>query len=565
MVALLAALGCGTDPDDDDSALTLSTEAWDFGVTAIGGRSTMLRVTVTNTGPGSSGTLAVGVSGPSAPDFKVTKDECTGRQLAGGGSCLLEVELIPTLAGPREAVLTVSAPDGARATVSLSGSGSGTGSTLSLTPTLFSFDDAAIGSPGVTKTFVVRNTVAVASGPLTVAITGANAASFHITRDLCSTVSLTVTVSCSINVQFVPATGGEHVASLEVTHSAGPGRTARLSGVGGAATTLAVTPPGAYAFGQRTIGTISEPTTFTLANTGSGPTGRLSLSLTGPNAADFHFSVNGCYPSLPVGGSCTLDVRFAPVALGTRVASIRVSDVFGSTATIELSGDALPEPPPPTPLSLSPSGSFTFAPTLIGATASHTVTVTNPGPTSSGPLETSVQTCSSDYYYYDYYCFPSTTFLLSQDNCAGVDLAAGASCTVVIDFKPTDLGTHSAGFQAVGTSVGGLAVYGSGTGLHASSYSLTFANVPVGGTSAPQGIVITNAGTTTAGPITTEISGFVFEFSANTCSGVSLAAGASCTISVRFKPTAVGVWSGTVGLSATPGGTFHIPLEGMTF
>ncbi len=96
-VALLA-LGCASDPTDpSDPTLALSVTSHDFGALAIGARSPVLAITVSNSGTAHSGTLAVGLSGPSSGDFQVLKDECSGVRLSRGATCAVEVEVIPTV------------------------------------------------------------------------------------------------------------------------------------------------------------------------------------------------------------------------------------------------------------------------------------------------------------------------------------------------------------------------------------------------------------------------------------------------------------------------------------
>jgi hypothetical protein len=239
-----------------------------------------------------------------------------------------------------------------------------------------------------------------------------------------------------------------------------------------------------------------------------------------------------------------------------------VSDQLGSSVSVTLSGEGQPAPPPPTELLLDPAGGFSFAPALVGASVSQTVTITNPADVPTGPLGTSVLVCDY-YYYYNYGCSPSTIFLLEDDHCAGMSLPAGGSCKVTIVFRPTYVGSATAtfGVSAPGFT-GSLVVFGSATGLHTSTSSVNFAPTVVGNTSGSQTILITNSGPSSTGPLATEVSGFVFEFSSDTCAGTSLAPGGFCTIAVRFRPTAPGTRFGSVGVSATPGGTVQIQLSG---
>jgi len=76
--------------------------------------------------------------------------------------------------------------------------------------------------------------------------------------------------------------------------------------------------------------------------------------------------------------------------------------------------------------------------------------------------------------------------------------------------------------------------------------SLAFANQDVGGTSAAQTVTLGNTGGMALS--ISSISATSPFSETNTC-GSSLAAGTSCTISVTFSPTAVGIFSGTLSIS----------------
>jgi hypothetical protein len=81
---------------------------------------------VRNSG-GLSGILTFTTSGADAADFKVNKDVCSGRQLATGATCSLDVTFKPPGPpapglGPRTGTLTVEAP-GTPVSAALSGTG----------------------------------------------------------------------------------------------------------------------------------------------------------------------------------------------------------------------------------------------------------------------------------------------------------------------------------------------------------------------------------------------------------------------------------------------------------
>ncbi len=97
--------------------------------------------------------------------------------------------------------------------------------------------------------------------------------------------------------------------------------------------------------------------------------------------------------------------------------------------------------------------------------------------------------------------------------------------------------------------------------LNATPASLTFATQTVNTQSAAQTITVTNTGGTAASGVSVSNSNTAdFPTTANTC-GVSLGIGASCNVSVAFKPTVAGARSGTVTVNWT-GGSTGVALSG---
>ena len=147
----------------------------------------------------------------------------------------------------------------------------------------------------------------------------------------------------------------------------------------------------------------------------------------------------------------------------------------------------------------------------------------------------------------------------SQTNTCGTGLAAGASCTITVTFKPTQTGPRTASVTITDNAAGSPQTIGlSGTGLASgpnatrSPTSLTFATQFVGTSSSAQSVTLTNYGTTALSITSIAASG---DFSqTNTC-GSSLAAEASCTISVTFKPTQRGTRTGTLSITDNAAGS----------
>jgi hypothetical protein len=114
--------------------------------------------------------------------------------------------------------------------------------------------------------------------------------------------------------------------------------TAAISGTANGITkskTLTVTPaasvsPTVLDFGSVSVGGTSEPLAATLTNKGAIAVSIDSIAVTGTYASWFPMTEN-CPNSLASGASCTITVRFAPVAAATRSAKVTITS--SATAT----------------------------------------------------------------------------------------------------------------------------------------------------------------------------------------------------------------------------------------
>lgn len=151
------------------------------------------------------------------------------------------------------------------------------------------------------------------------------------------------------------------------------------------------------------------------------------------------------------------------------------------------------------------------------------------------------------------------------NNCKTVQ--PGHTCKIVVYFTPTLTGTLT-GYLAIADNGGGspqmVALSGIATIVSISPGRLDFGNWPVGHISTSQKVVVTNEGNGSmnitqigiVGPNSKDFS------EVNACPG-KLAAGASCTISVIFHPSAKGARSATLGIVDSGGGSPQkVPLTG---
>ena len=189
---------------------------------------------------------------------------------------------------------------------------------------------------------------------------------------------------------------------------------------------------------------------------------------------------------------------------------------------------------PPVPfVALSPS-SYDFGNQVVGTTSPpDTITLTNKG---NGALTISSITASGDF---------------SQTNTCGSSLAASASCTLSVTFKPTAAGTRTGAVTITDNAspaTQSVSLTGTGTAplVSLSPTSLTFPAQKVGTSSSAQSVTLSNTGNASLTITSIKASGNFSQ--TNTC-GSRVAASASCTLSVTFKPTAAGTRTGAVTIS----------------
>ena len=96
--------------------------------------------------------------------------------------------------------------------------------------------------------------------------------------------------------------------------------------------------------------------------------------------------------------------------------------------------------------------------------------------------------------------------------------------------------------------------------LHASPTALSFGDVASGSTSSAQTVTVSNPGTSAASISSVSVTGPFSQ--TNTC-GSSIAAGGSCTVSVKFSPTTGGALTGSLTIATSaPGGPITVALSG---
>ncbi len=386
-------------------AITLSTATLTFGAQAVDTQTAAQTITVT-----SSGNAPVTFSQENVTGDFVEHDTCLGQTLAIGASCTFSISFAPTQTGARTGKLFLYANiPGGQATVSLNGTATAPAAIV-LTPAALTFPATIVNQTAAVQIITVANTGANPATLNPPAITG----DFSIAASTC-TATLAPQTACSISISFTPTASGTRSGVLTITDSIGT-QTAQLSGTGDAPATDTLSPL-SLTFAQQAIGTASAAQQVTLTNSGDVA---LTLIKTSLSAGDFT-ATNSCGASLNPHSTCAISVGFVPTVVGTRTATLTITDQFRSQ-TVTLTGTGVAPPG----VSLSPA-SLSFPATGVGLSApAQTLTLTNNG---GLPLHIANTVLSAG-------------FTIASSSC-GALLSPAAICNLIIVFSPNAAGASS--------------------------------------------------------------------------------------------------------------------------
>jgi hypothetical protein len=532
--------------DGSTPLFTVSPVTMTFSDQALNVASPARVLTVTNTGLLTVPVTSVTRTGTNANQFSQT-NTC-GTSIAAGATCTISVVFKPTSAGAKIAALNVNGGGGAGSkSIALSGTGSTATYILSIAPEGLSFGEQSVNVASAPLPVTLTNTGSVALSITSISRTGSNANQFAHTSDCGSSVA--VGASCTINVVFRPTSAGAKAADLTIKAGGGAGtKTAALSGTG--IVPLYSLDPTSIDFGGQAIGQPTSASIVTLRNIGTLSLPINSISDNGTNANQFS-ATNTCGTSVPPGGQCTISVVFLATSAGNKVASLNVkTGAQGGTQTVPLTGTGIAGS-----FTLS-QGSITFPDQAVSLTSgTQIVTVTNNG-TIPLPI-TSVSRSGANANQF------------SQTNTCGTALQPNAVCSITLTFLPTTAGAKTAtiGVNA-GAGAGSQSVTLTGNGViptfSVSPVSHNFGAQLRNTSSSPFSVLVAN------GPVQLPISNVTLtgtnsgQFSQTSGCISPLAPGASCTISVVFRPTSAGSKAANVNVVGGGGsGTKTVSLSGV--
>lgn len=535
LVAVLS--GCGSIAPNVATVGTLvaSANTLSFGNVTVGQKAS-LSVALQNASAEPVQLTQISVAGQS---FSLTSQATVPMTLAGAGTLNLTIQFSPSAAGSAAGTLTVvSNASSGNMTVALSGMGTtettqpvGTAATVSA----LSCSTATItgaGSDSCTVTLSAAadasgDTVSLSSNDSAVAVPASVTVAANATSATFTATAAAVSASQSATIAATLGTSSAHY-NLELDPVAASGGTAALTL---SASTLA--------FGDVTVNTQATPQFVTVMSTGTAP-----LTVTSATVAGAGFSVSG--PGLPVslgpGNAVTLQVKFDPTSAGAATGTLTIvtNAPAGGTAVVNLSGtgDAAAG---------ALSALFCNRSTIFGAgTDNCTVSLNAAAP--AGGLTVNLTSSNTAL------SVPATvTVPAGNTNAFFTATATPVTATATANIT-ANAGTVSKIFAVtLGAQAPALSV---------STATLNFGDVNVN-TPSTQSVTLISSGSSPLTINSATLAGTGFSMSGATFP-VTLNAGQTLTLQVRFDPATAGPASGSITIvsNATGNGTQVITLSG---
>ena len=422
---------------------------------------------------------------------------------------------------------------------------------VQLAPTSLTFGNQSVGTPSSEQNVVLTNG---GSGTLTIDSVGFGGTDpgDYSEIDNCSP-SVASHGTCTIQVTFTPTATGSRTALLTVTDSDSTSpQSIDLSGTGTGGVPTVTYSPTSLTFASRAVGTTSASMGTILTNTSGTTLNVTSIAITGTNGGDFG-QTNNCGATVAGGGTCTISVTFSPTAIGSRSASITITNnAVNSPESVPLSGTATQGTPV---ITWATPAAITYGTALSGTQLDATASVAGSfvySPVSGTVLTAGAQTLSATFTptdATDYTGGSGMVTLTVNKATPTITWATPAAITYGTALSATQLDATA--------SVGGSFVYSpvSGTVQTAGPQNLSVTFTPTDMTdynNATSNVTLTvNKATPTVTWATpaaitygTALSGTQLDASANVggsfvyspASGTVLAAGAQ-SLSVTFTPT----------------------------
>lgn len=342
-------------------------------------------------------------------------------------------------------------------------------------------------------------------------------------------------------------------------------------------------------FGAVQVGSRSAPQAVRLTTLGTVPLQIGPSSLRGTGAGAFTIVSNNCGGTQKVGASCAESVVFSPVAFGTFLAELYISNAanrfvghyvkltgrtwFSKAQALLRTATATPTPgsggnpgggagptpvknPPIVPPVQIPAPEAILHPmhldfgdhALHTPSGAQTVTLSNTG--NAALTFDSNTTIHGD-----------TAFTIENDTCSGQTISIGATCTVAVTFTPADAMDYSANLAFSDNSPSHyqlVPLTGHGhpapTTFSTDPTDLSFGQVDTKTMSEARTVTVTDNGpeqiTFSTDPSISGDDARVFSITSDGCAGKTLNDGDTCAIALTFTPEDATAYSAHLDLTA---------------
>ena len=158
-------------------------------------------------------------------------------------------------------------------------------------------------------------------------------------------------------------------------------------------------------------------------------------------------------------------------------------------------------------------------------------------------------------------------FTIVSDQCNSQVLAAGAGCAIDVQLAPLTAGPKAAQLRVDGGGAGVVTSDLAGRGLAPGDLEFTdpsahdYGAIAISSATSPAVFTLHNTGQAALAALAVVLADPAFVIVTDTCAGTTLAAGATCTIGVKFSPATVGPHTGSITVSSS-GSTTALPVGG---
>lgn len=386
-------------------------------------------------GGGSNAATITSKAPVNTTDYVILNDTCPA-SLNNGASCTFTLRFAPQSSGTKASSLVVNYNNGTAKSVTRLITGSATSPAL-LTPSPTSL---AFGSRATDATYDLTVSIFHSGTPNASSFTrNVTGTGFTKVTDTCTTF-LGSSGTCSVTVRFTPTTAQSYTGNLAISYTNGYTSVTTnvpLTGTGAPTAVLSFS-SATYDFGDIIQ---TQTTTQTITVNHSGPIAANSMS-TNSLSAPYSFK-GGTYPGTGgtctdslSSGSCTMVIDFAPTTTGIKNQTLSLSYDNGTTSrtkSTQLTGESLAQ----AIISISETNPYNFGTTNLSGSIDKIFTLTNggsvPGTGLGGSFDLGVFT------------FKGGSFPGSGGTCTS-SLGAGASCSIVLSFKPVAATTYNGTF-----------------------------------------------------------------------------------------------------------------------